>query len=84
MAQRVHPLREGLIRKGEKLAPFRWPITARARERESSSFNSRDSNTLGFEMRCALKIRTYVNNNVETRLESIDKKERKFVAPKED
>lgn len=34
-------------------------------------------------MRCALKIRAYVNN-VETRLESIDKKERKFVAPKED
>lgn len=79
MAQRVHPLREGLIRKGEKFAPFRWPITA-----TRTSFNSRDSNTLGFEMRCALKIRAYVNNNVETRLESIDKKERKFVAPKED
>lgn len=35
-------------------------------------------------MRCALKIRAYVNNNVETRLESIDKKERKFIAPKKD
>lgn len=81
MAQRVHPLREGLIRKGEKFAPFRWPITA---TRARRLHNSRDSNTLGFEMRCALKIRAYVNNNVETRLESIDKKERKFVAPKED